>query len=766
MSTVDKTHHRPQHSSAHESTSRREPSERRVGDYVILAKIGQGSFATVYKAQHKTTHHIVAVKSVLRSKLTKKLLENLDSEIEILQRIRHDHIVGLIECQRTDTHIHLIMEHCSMGDLSQYIKRRRTSKSHGLPEHVVRVFLKQLASALEFLREKNLVHRDIKPQNLLLIPPSTNDDDALPLLKVADFGFARFLADATLADTLCGSPLYMGPEILSYKPYDAKADLWSVGAVLYEMVTGRPPFRAQNHMELLKNIQQNNDRIRFPDEKSNDVPKVGSDLKDLIRKLLKKDPVERISFQEFFDHPAINTDHPQPLYSTSTPSTSSPTTDAPIKRPSSLPRVATDMYEPPPFAHRPPLDRKPPSSPARTHPATPPMGAAAQARSTNPNQALTRKPSDDLPTSLYSRTRAIKIDNNKDSQLSQWLDSHDNALVRRSIRRSDVTGDEDVLQDYVVLDRRIIETNQFADEVNASPRASHDRHYPQHRTSVGQVAIPRRGSHDLPNASPTSTGSTPPLAIRERKISTGSAGSALAKALTVASERLFGGQSPPKFTLPRTQQRTFMITSDGTHEEQQAMQTIERVACMAQVVANFGDTKFDLLNQRHEPVLAEETMVLHIKALALLELGLDTAKQYWSTLSDEGGAAPARLNDAVQWMRERFNDCLERASLAGNQFEREALAMGTGVCVEKLLYDRALEMSRAAAVHELVGEDMAGCEQDYQSAIYMLEAILEVDHEDNVVIEDDDYRIINKFIDSIRHRISVLRKKREMETRD
>lgn len=282
-------------------------------------------------------------------------------------------------------------------------------------------------------------------------------------------------------------------------------------------------------------------------------------------------------------------------------------------------------------------------------------------------------------------------------------------------------------------------------EVNASPRVPSDRHYPQHRTSVGQVAIPRRASYDLPNPSPTSTGSTPPPAMRERKVSTGSAGSALAKALTVASERLFGGQSPPKFSLPRTPQRTFMITSDGTHEDPQTMQTIERVACMAQAVASFGDTKWELLQQRHEPLLAEETMVLHIKALALLELGLDTAKQYWSTLSDEGGVAPARLNDAVQWMRERFNECLERASLAGNRFEREdALAMGTGVCVEKLLYDRALEMSRAAAVHELVGEDMAGCEQDYQSAIYMLEAILEVDHEDNVVIEDDDYRIINK----------------------
>lgn len=96
----------------------------------------------------------------------------------------------------------------------------------------------------------------------------------------------------------------MGPEILSYKKYDAKADLWSVGAVLYEMVTGRPPFRAQNHIELLKKIQENNDQIHFPDERHHDII-IGSDLKDLIRKLLRKDPVERISFQDFFSHPAV-----------------------------------------------------------------------------------------------------------------------------------------------------------------------------------------------------------------------------------------------------------------------------------------------------------------------------------------------------------------------------------------------------------------------------------------------------------------------------
>lgn len=139
----------------------------------------------------------------------------------------------------------------------------------------------------------------------------------------------------------------MGPEILSYKKYDAKADLWSVGAVLYEMVTGRPPFRAQNHIELLKKIQENNDQIHFPDERHQDVI-IGSDLKDLIRKLLKKNPQERLSFEDFFKHPAVLVGQQQPQ------------APQPIRR-SSVSQYKTTRhtppsprqgasYEPPPFA--------------------------------------------------------------------------------------------------------------------------------------------------------------------------------------------------------------------------------------------------------------------------------------------------------------------------------------------------------------------------------------------------------------------------------
>ena len=120
----------------------------------------------------------------------------------------------------------------------------------------------------------------------------------MPCLKIGDFGFARALPISGMADTLCGSPLYMAPEILKGEKYDGKSDLWSLGTVFYEMVTSKPPFRANNHIELLRKIEERDG------PKWNNVD-IKDSLKDLISRLLKKNPLERMSFEEFFLHPCV-----------------------------------------------------------------------------------------------------------------------------------------------------------------------------------------------------------------------------------------------------------------------------------------------------------------------------------------------------------------------------------------------------------------------------------------------------------------------------
>ncbi|KAI9362641.1 kinase-like domain-containing protein [Pilaira anomala] len=714
------------------SSSNSQSTMENVGDYIIKEKIGQGSFATVYKAQHKFTNQIVAVKSVRRSKLTKKLLENLESEISILTAIRHDHIVGLIECQKTESNIFLVMEFCSLGDLSHYIKDIRANNSTkgpagGLPERVVRHFLKQLANALEFLRSKNLVHRDIKPQNLLLVKPKDSSHNDLPILKVADFGFARFLPNASLADTLCGSPLYMGPEILSYKKYDAKADLWSVGSVLYEMVTGRPPFRAQNHIELLKKIQENKDRIMFPDEQNLEIM-IGSDLKDIIRKLLKKNPIERISFEDFFSHPAVLNLKP-PQQQTIMRTRSCRTTTTATTTTNTMNQQKNSSYEPPPFAQR--------------------------SSDTTTTTTATRRWStiDQLSSPLYSKGRPVKFES-KDNLWRPTSPSPSQPLNSGKQQRR-MGEEEDMLQEYVILDRRIIETNQFADELDASPRTSA---IPMTGNTVAAVNIP---------ISP----STPPF-TRERKTSTStSTGSALAKAVSKASVRLFGPiiPSPPKESSssqhhPTGSPHGFLFSS---HTSNTTMKHIEGLACMAHAVTEYADQKYNLFDpQQPSSMLADEIVSLYFKSLSLLEVGLYVAQQYWQNYSNSSSSSSSevveneknltvQLNDAVQWMRDKFNECLKRAqSIQDRQSVQNC-------CVEKILYDRALEMSRAAAVHELVGENMTECEQDYQTAIWMLKALLQVRPSDEISIEEEDKQIIAKFIESIRHRITVLRKKME-----
>ncbi|KAG0565042.1 hypothetical protein KC19_8G158600 [Ceratodon purpureus] len=162
--------------------------------------------------------------------------------------------------------------------------------------------MRQLGAGLQVLRNNNLIHRDLKPQNLLL---STNDDHAV--LKIADFGFARSLMPQGMAETLCGSPLYMAPEILQSKRYDAKADLWSVGAILFQLVTGRPPFSGNNHVQLLQNIIKSTE-VRFPDAV---MAQLHPDCIDMCRKLLRRDPVERLAFEEFFAHPFMGAMRPK-----------------------------------------------------------------------------------------------------------------------------------------------------------------------------------------------------------------------------------------------------------------------------------------------------------------------------------------------------------------------------------------------------------------------------------------------------------------------
>ena len=443
------------------------------------------------------------------------------------------------------------MEFCQLGDLSFFIRKRDKLVSNpatadmarkypnpvagGLNEVISRHFLKQIASALECLRVRNLIHRDVKPQNLLLSPSahflaklpnaplimSASEKslvpnagiESLPMLKIADFGFARSLPSTSLAETLCGSPLYMAPEILRYEKYDAKADLWSVGTVLFEMMTGKPPFRASNHVELLRKIEQCDDIIKFPKDSI-----VSQGMKSMIRGLLKRNPVERMSFENFFDHDVIKEtipglvgdDRPREIRSATRSEEAQPTLRQPSNRDARRGVSERDprSSEIPAYSSS-PRDRervqrdathvlRNDGTPmARQASGTPPRQTAQRVHSnSNPSRSDaqgTRRPgihpSATAPNrqTLYGDRGPVGsiIDNarvaSRDSPSPGSSLLHEQAQRPGHSRKEDTSkldererAAQDVAfeRDYVLVEKRAVEVNAFADEMAANPGLS------------------------------------------------------------------------------------------------------------------------------------------------------------------------------------------------------------------------------------------------------------------------------------------------------
>uniref|UniRef100_A0A915MEK2 non-specific serine/threonine protein kinase n=1 Tax=Meloidogyne javanica TaxID=6303 RepID=A0A915MEK2_MELJA len=258
--------------------------------------IGHGAFAVVYKGRHKETNKEVAIKAIAKKNLS-KAKNLLTKEIKILQELKglqHENLVSLLRCVETPTHVYLVMEYCNHGDLAEYLFGKQT-----INELTIQHFFSQIAKALEALNKKAIVHRDLKPQNILLCNPRhpNKPQPTQLIVKLADFGFARSLPEGIMAGTLCGSPMYMAPEVIMSQQYGAKADLWSIGTIIYQCLTGKAPFLAQTP-QALKNYY-----VRHTDLRPN-IPDFCSPLlANLLLGLLKRNPSDRMEFDAFFTHP-------------------------------------------------------------------------------------------------------------------------------------------------------------------------------------------------------------------------------------------------------------------------------------------------------------------------------------------------------------------------------------------------------------------------------------------------------------------------------
>lgn len=242
----------------------------------------------VKEVTHRTNRNVYAAKIVTKSKLTKEDEDALQDEISILKDINHSHIITLYDVFDENLYYYLVTEIMLGGELFDRIVTK-TFYNEKEARDVCRI----LFEAMDFIHTKGVAHRDLKPENLLLV--SKTDDKNI---KIADFGFAKKITSSKCLLTQCGTPGYVAPEILHGVPYGTKADMWSLGVIVYILLGGYPPFIEQNQRELFKKIKKG--QYEFHVEYWGQI---SSEAKDLISGLLTVNPDKRLTAKDALADP-------------------------------------------------------------------------------------------------------------------------------------------------------------------------------------------------------------------------------------------------------------------------------------------------------------------------------------------------------------------------------------------------------------------------------------------------------------------------------
>ncbi|XP_048042939.1 MAP/microtubule affinity-regulating kinase 4 isoform X2 [Megalobrama amblycephala] len=248
-----------------------------IGNYRLLKTIGKGNFAKVKLARHILTGKEVAIKIIDKTQLNPTSLQKLFREVRIMKTLHHPNIVQLFEVIETEKTLYLVMEYASGGEVFDYLV------SHGrMKEIEARAKFRQIVSAVHYCHQKNIVHRDLKAENLLL--------DADANIKIADFGFSNEFTLGNKLDTFCGSPPYAAPELFQGKKYDGpEVDIWSLGVILYTLVSGSLPFDGQNLKELRERVLRGKYRVPFY---------MSTDCEGILRRFLVLNPSKRCTLEQ------------------------------------------------------------------------------------------------------------------------------------------------------------------------------------------------------------------------------------------------------------------------------------------------------------------------------------------------------------------------------------------------------------------------------------------------------------------------------------
>jgi len=256
-------------------------NEFEVLDIDAGRSLGKGSFGVVRRIRRKGTDDVYALKTMQKIEVIQgDLIDQVEREIQVQRELKHENVLRLYKHFEDADTVYLLLEYCAKGELYQLLRTRRGRR---FTEADAQHYFVQVTRGLQYLHGRKIMHRDLKPENLLV------DHDYV--LKIADFGWC---ADSSVKrTTFCGTPDYLAPEMLESQGHDHRLDIWSLGVLLYEMVVGRPPFQSTNQALLVSKILAA--ELRYP-------PFVPQGVKDLVGRLLQKDPEERLPLDRVLRH--------------------------------------------------------------------------------------------------------------------------------------------------------------------------------------------------------------------------------------------------------------------------------------------------------------------------------------------------------------------------------------------------------------------------------------------------------------------------------
>ena len=269
-----------------ESVAKGLEPEPKITDFQIVKELGAGSFGHVYLVTHKVTKVQYAIKAIdKRNKTNQEEKPYFRREIEVMYKIHHPNVVKLYGHFEDNNYCYFIMEYISKGNVYGLIPQ---DKKKRINNQIVASLIKDVISAVYYLHNMKpiIIHRDIKPENVLLA-------DGL-VAKLTDFGWSNYMQEDEKRTTVCGTPIYLAPEIIKEQGHDEKVDIWCIGVLFFELITGNVPFQGNDIDTLKDNILHL--KIAWPKD-------INIDAKSVIKKILKSEPSARISLEEILQQP-------------------------------------------------------------------------------------------------------------------------------------------------------------------------------------------------------------------------------------------------------------------------------------------------------------------------------------------------------------------------------------------------------------------------------------------------------------------------------